>query len=104
MKCVFFSIWNRRLAESVDGLDSSLAQSPGELWPKKVPTNIWAFAVLLNVTPVLILRRYVLFGLVPAEMEVGVKCLEILQAEVESACKYSGAQLGELFSRHTKSL
>ena len=36
---------------------------------------------LLNVTPVLILRRYVLFGLVPAEMEVGVKYLEILQAD-----------------------
>ena len=28
---------------------------------------------LLNVTPVRILRRYVLFGLVPAEMEAGVK-------------------------------
>jgi len=28
---------------------------------------------LLNVTTVLVLRRYVLFGLVPAEMEVGVK-------------------------------
>ena len=27
----FFSILNRRLAESVDGLDNSLAQSPGEL-------------------------------------------------------------------------
>jgi len=38
-------------------------------------------APLLNVTPVLILRRYVLFGLVPAEMEVGVKYLEILQAD-----------------------
>jgi len=34
------------------------------------------------VTPVLVLRRYVLFGLVSAEMEVGVKYLEILQAEV----------------------
>ena len=31
----FFSILSRRLAESVDGLDSSLAQSPGELWPKE---------------------------------------------------------------------
>ena len=29
----FFSISSRRLAESVDGLDSSPAQSPGELWP-----------------------------------------------------------------------
>jgi len=28
----FFSISTRRLAESVDGLDSSLAQSAGELW------------------------------------------------------------------------
>jgi len=59
---------------------------------------------LLNVTPVLLLRRYVLFGLVPAEMEVGVKYLEILQAEFESAYKHSGAQLGGLFGRHTKSL
>jgi len=50
-------------------------------------------ASLLNITPVLILRRYVSFSLVPAEMEVGVKYLEILQAEFESACKYSGAQL-----------
>jgi len=42
---------------------------------------------------VLILRRYMLFGLVPAELEVGAKYLEILQAEFESACKHSGAQL-----------
>ena len=48
---------------------------------------------LSNVTPVLILRRYMLVGLVPAEMEVGVKYLEILQAEFESVCKHSGAQL-----------
>jgi len=27
----FYSILTKRLAESVDGLDSSLAQSPGEL-------------------------------------------------------------------------
>ena len=33
-----------------------------------------------------------------------VKYLEILQAEFESACKHSGAQLGGLFSRHVKSL
>jgi len=45
-----------------------------------------------------------LFGLVPAEMEVGVKDLEILQAEFESACKRSRAQVGRLFSRHAKSL
>jgi len=37
-------------------------------------------------------------------MEVGVKYLEILQAEFESACKHSGAQQGGLFSRHAKSL
>jgi len=30
-KTFFFSILTTRLAESVDGLDSSLAQSPGEL-------------------------------------------------------------------------
>ena len=46
---------------------------------------------LSNVTPVLLLRRYMLFGLVSAEMEVGVKYLEILQAEIESACKHLGA-------------
>ena len=50
-------------------------------------------ASLSNVTPELILRRYMLFGLVPAVMEVGVKYLEILQADFESACKHSGAQL-----------
>ena len=31
----FLSISSRRLVESVDGLDSSIAQSPGELWPKE---------------------------------------------------------------------
>jgi len=61
-------------------------------------------ASLLNVTPVLILHRYVLFGLVTAEMEVGVKYLEILLAKFDSAWKHSGAQLGGLFSRHAKSL
>jgi len=30
-KQIFYSILTTRLAESVDGLDSSLAQSPGEL-------------------------------------------------------------------------
>ena len=39
---------------------------------------------LSNVTPVLILRRYMLFGLVLVEMEVGAKYIEILQAEFES--------------------
>ena len=38
-----------------------------------------------NATPVLILRRYMLFGLVPAQMEVGVKFLAIFQAEFEPA-------------------
>jgi len=51
---------------------------------------------LLNVIPVLILRRYVLFDLVPAEMEVGVKYLEILQAEFESACKRDNATVTSL--------
>jgi len=38
---------------------------------------------LSNVTPVLILRRYVLFSLASAKMEVGVKYLEILQANIQ---------------------
>jgi len=59
---------------------------------------------LSNVTPVLILRRYMLFGLVPAEMGVGIKYLEILLAEFESVYKHPRAQLGGLFSRHAKSL
>jgi len=60
---------------------------------------------LSNVTPVLILRCYMLFGLVPAVMKVRIKYLEILQqAKFESACKHLGAQLGGLFSRHAKSL
>ena len=33
-KC-FFSILTTRLAESTDGLDSSVAQPPGELWDCK---------------------------------------------------------------------
>jgi len=37
-------------------------------------------------------------------MEVGVKYLEILQAEFESAWKHSWAQLGGQFCRHVKSL
>jgi len=37
---------------------------------------------------VLILRNYMLFDLVPEEMEVGVKYVKILQAEFESACKH----------------
>jgi len=42
---------------------------------------------LPNVTPVLILRRYMLFGLDLAEMEVGVKFLEIVQAEFDPASR-----------------
>jgi len=52
---------------------------------------------LSNVTS---LRHYMLFGLVPAEMEVRVKNRKILQAEFESACKHSGTYLGGLFSQH----
>jgi len=59
---------------------------------------------LSNITPVLILCRYVLFGLVPSELEVRVKYLEILQAKFKSVCKHSQAQVGGLFSRHAKSL
>jgi len=36
---------------------------------------------LPNVTPVPILRCYMLFVLVPVEIEVGVKVLEIFQVE-----------------------
>ena len=51
-----------------------------------------------NVTPVLILRRYMLFGFVTAKMGIGVKDLERLQAEFEPAYKYSRAQLGTVKS------
>jgi len=54
------------------------------------PSHALQLRKILKVTPVLVLRRYMLFGLVPAEMEVGVKYLEILQAEIDSACKHSG--------------
>ena len=40
-----------------------------------------------NVVPVGILRRYMLFGLVPEEMGVRVKFLEVLQAEIEPAAQ-----------------
>ena len=39
--------------------------------------------------PLLLLRRYMLFCLVPAEMEARVKFLEFLQAEREPAYKHS---------------
>ena len=57
-----------------------------------------------NVTQVLILRCYYILGLVLAEMDVGSKFLENFQTEIESTYKYSGAQLGGLFSRHAKYL
>jgi len=38
---LFFSISSRRFAESVDGLNSSLAQSAGELWRCKAWTKKW---------------------------------------------------------------
>ena len=53
---------------------------------------------LPNVTPVLSLRRYMLFGLVSSEIEVGVKFLEILQAEFEPASNISVAQVGGLLN------
>jgi len=59
---------------------------------------------LPNVIPALILRRYMLFGLVPTEMDVGNKFLEILQTDFEFACKHSEAQLRGLFSRYAKCL
>ena len=40
---------------------------------------------LPNVTPVRILRHYILFDLIPEEMVVGVKFLEVLRAEFEPA-------------------
>jgi len=48
---------------------------------------------LSNVTAVLILCRYMLFGLFPAVMELGVKYLEILQADLIRVCMrtFSGA-------------
>ena len=55
---------------------------------------------LVKVTPVLTSRSYILFGFVPAKMEVGVMFLAILLAEIEPAYKYSGAQSSGLFSRH----
>ena len=42
MKNVFFSISTRRLAETVEGLDNSLALAAGDLWPKKG----WPIAVV----------------------------------------------------------
>jgi len=41
-KKLFFSISTRRLAESVEGLNSSLTLTTGDLWPKKG----WSIAVV----------------------------------------------------------
>jgi len=41
--------------------------------------------------------HHMLIGLVPAEMEVGAKFLEILQVEFKPAYKHSGVQLGGCF-------
>jgi len=46
--------------------------------------------------PLLMLRRYMLFYVVPAEMGVQVKFLEILQAEFEPAYKHSEHKFEEL--------
>ena len=40
-KMFFFSMSTRRLAESVDGLNSSLALTAGDLWPKKGAPICW---------------------------------------------------------------
>ena len=49
---LFFFILTTRLAESVDGLDSSLAQSPGELYDCKAPARFGAFAGLKGFSDV----------------------------------------------------
>jgi len=51
---------------------------------------------LPNVTPVLILRCYMLFGLGPA---LGLSFFKFA-GHIETAYKHSGAQLGRLFSQH----
>jgi len=38
---IFFSMSTRRLAESVEGLNSSLALVAGDLWPKKGKPIYW---------------------------------------------------------------
>ena len=47
----FFSISSRRLAESEDGLDSSLAQSGGELQRCKLAPNFWRARDLRGLRP-----------------------------------------------------
>jgi len=48
---LFFSISSRRLAESEDGLDSSLAQSGGELQRCKLAPNFWRARDLRGLRP-----------------------------------------------------
>jgi len=38
---IFFLIFTSRFAESVEGLNSSLALAAGNLWPKKVAPICW---------------------------------------------------------------
>jgi len=40
-KKIFFSMSTRRLAESEEGLNSSLALAAGDLWPKKGEPIYW---------------------------------------------------------------
>jgi len=44
----FFSKWTRRLAESVEDLNNSLALSVGKLWLNKVSTTIVALRSLMR--------------------------------------------------------
>jgi len=46
MKNVFFFMSTRRLAESVEGLNSSLALAAGDLWPKKGAPICWCARLL----------------------------------------------------------
>ena len=47
----FFSILTRRLAESVEGLNSSLALAASDLWPKNCEPNYWLSRSLLEFLP-----------------------------------------------------
>ena len=38
---IVFSMWTRRLAESGEGLNSSLVLAAGDLWPKKEEPIYW---------------------------------------------------------------
>jgi len=45
-KNFFFSMWTRRLTESVEGLNGSLALAAGNLWPKKGMPICWRVRLL----------------------------------------------------------